>query len=83
MSAPSPARNPDGLSITELEFNEAMQLDRPILLFVMGDDHPVKKADVETLRKNEAKWSKPLMAAGWNAIPSIILEKGPENWGCC
>ena len=35
----------------------------------------VKKADVETLRKNEAKWSKPLMAAGWNAIPSIIIEK--------
>lgn len=35
----------------------------------------VKAADVETLRKNEAKWSKPLMAAGWNAIPSIIIEK--------
>ena len=27
------------------------------------------------LRRNEAKWSKPLMAAGWNAIPSIIIEK--------
>ncbi len=35
----------------------------------------VKRADVETLKKNEAKWSKPLMAAGWNAIPSIIIEK--------
>lgn len=35
----------------------------------------MKPADVETLRKNEAKWSKPLMAAGWNAIPSIIIEK--------
>ena len=35
----------------------------------------VKKGDVEILRKNEAKWSKPLMAAGWNAIPSIIIEK--------
>jgi predicted transcriptional regulator len=35
----------------------------------------VKPADVEALRKNEAKWSKPLMAAGWNAIPSIIIEK--------
>lgn len=35
----------------------------------------VKQADVEALRKNEAKWSKPLMAAGWNAIPSIIIEK--------
>jgi DNA-binding transcriptional regulator YhcF (GntR family) len=35
----------------------------------------VKQADAETLRRNEEKWSKPLMAAGWNAIPSIIIEK--------
>jgi len=41
------ARNPDGLSITELEFNEAQRIGRPILLFVMGDDHPVRKGDVE------------------------------------
>jgi hypothetical protein len=31
----------------------------------------LKQTDAETLRKNEAKWSKPLMAAGWNALPSI------------
>ncbi len=42
-----PTRNPDRLSVTELEFNEARRLGRPILLFVMGDDHAVKKADVE------------------------------------
>jgi len=42
---------------------------------VMVGKDAVKTADVETLRKNEAKWSKPLMAAGWNAIPSIIIEK--------
>lgn len=41
-------RNPQQLSITELEFNEAQRLGRPILLFIMGDDHPTKKADVET-----------------------------------
>ncbi len=35
----------------------------------------VKKTDAETLRRNEEKWSKPLMDAGWNAIPSIIIEK--------
>src|SRR5690242_4523513 len=35
---PSDARNPGKLSITELEFNEAQRLERPILLFVMGDD---------------------------------------------
>ena len=35
-----PDRSPGRLSITELEFNKAMQLDRPIVLFVMGDEHP-------------------------------------------
>src|SRR5690242_15444806 len=33
-----PRRNPDELSITELEFNEALRLGRPILLFIMGED---------------------------------------------
>lgn len=41
-------RNPDGLSITELEFNEAVRLGRPRLLFLMADDHPVIATDVET-----------------------------------
>jgi len=35
----------------------------------------VKQSDADTIRHNEAKWSKLLMAAGWNAIPSIIIEK--------
>jgi hypothetical protein len=40
--------NPDGFSITEAEFREAQKQGRPILLFIMGDAHLVKKADVET-----------------------------------
>lgn len=40
-------RNPDSLSITELEFNEAIRLERPILLFIMGNDHLVKQSDIE------------------------------------
>ena len=43
-----PRRNGDALSLTELEFKEAQDLDRPILLFIMGADHAVKLADVET-----------------------------------
>lgn len=43
-----PNRNPDQLSITELEFNEAQKLKRSILLFIMGDDHPVTKKDIES-----------------------------------
>jgi hypothetical protein len=42
-----PERNPDRVSITELEFNEAMRLNRPILLFVMGEKHAVTEADIE------------------------------------
>jgi nucleoside phosphorylase len=42
-----PDRNPNRLSIAELEFNEAIRLNRPILLFIMGENHPVKKADIE------------------------------------
>ena len=40
-------RNPGNVSITELEFNEAQRLDRPILLFVMGEKHPVLEAEIE------------------------------------
>lgn len=35
----------------------------------------VNRAQAEALRRNEAKWTKPLIDAGWNAIPSIIIEK--------
>ena len=48
-----PKRNPAKLSITELEFNEAQRLERPILLFIMGDNHPVREADVETNARQE------------------------------
>jgi hypothetical protein len=40
-------RNPDRLSITELEFNEAMRLKRPILLFIMDRRHPIIEEDIE------------------------------------
>ncbi len=42
-----PKRNPRKLSITELEFDEALRLKKPILLFLMGDDHPLTKKDIE------------------------------------
>ncbi len=50
-----PDRNPDNLSITELEFNEALRLGRPILLFIMGDDHLVQKDHVETIAAKRKK----------------------------
>ena len=48
-------RNPKALSITELEFNEARRLGRPILLFLMADDHPVPKATSEPDSKKRMK----------------------------
>ena len=44
----SQRRNPEGLSLTQLEFNEARRLGRPVLLFIMGNDHAVKLGDIET-----------------------------------
>jgi hypothetical protein len=40
-------RNAGKVSITELEFDEAQRLGRPILLFIMGEDHLVKPANIE------------------------------------
>jgi len=51
-------RNPKRLSVTELEFNEAMRLGRPVVLFIMGDDHPVRKADIESDPKKMGKLNK-------------------------
>lgn len=37
----------------------------------------VKKKDeaAQALRMNERKWTKPLMDAGWTAIPAVIIER--------
>lgn len=35
----------------------------------------VQKHETDQLKVNEKKWSKPLMNAGWTAIPSIIIER--------
>ena len=49
------ALNPDSRSITELEFDEAMRLGRPILLFIMADDHKLTVADFEGEPAKRAK----------------------------
>lgn len=37
---------------------------------------PKPKAESRVqVRRNEAKWTKPLMDAGWTVIPSVILER--------
>jgi tetratricopeptide (TPR) repeat protein len=43
----SAEHNPDDISLTELEFREARRLGRPMLIFIMGENHRVRPADVE------------------------------------
>ena len=51
----SATRNPKGLSITELEYDKAVELGRPILLFLMGKDHLVHEDHVESKAANKKK----------------------------
>src|SRR5438132_8117720 len=41
------ANNPQHISVTEHEYNRAVERKMPILTFAMHEDHPVKAADVE------------------------------------
>lgn len=43
----SPAHNPAGLSITELEFNRAREKPLPTRLLIMGDKHPIPRDLIE------------------------------------
>src|ERR1035438_4547682 len=67
---PSPDRNPHNLSLTELEFDEAVRLGRPILLFIMGDNHLLRKADIETDAGNREKL---------NAFREWAKQMGPDS----
>ena len=41
----------------------------------MPENVEAKKSDAKKIKVNEAKWSKPLMDAGWTVMPSVIIEK--------
>ncbi len=53
-----PIYNPDELSLTELELNEAIRLKRSVLAFMMADDNPLSGAmfgdEKKTINKLEA-----------------------------
>ena len=42
------ADNPKQISVTEMEYNRAVERNIPRLIFLMSDDHPVRPKDVET-----------------------------------
>jgi tetratricopeptide (TPR) repeat protein len=50
-----PSRNPNELSITELEYRKALERGVPVFMFLMDDEHPVKKGGVEPIEAYQAK----------------------------
>lgn len=50
-----PVRNPDGLSVTELEFRRAEELNIPICVFLMGDRVPIDPVEAKIERPWEDK----------------------------
>ncbi len=46
---------PSDLSITELEYWRAVERDIPILIFIMGDDHPISAKDKAYEENSESK----------------------------
>lgn len=57
-AVPECSANPDGLSLTHLEFREAVRLGRPILVFIMGAGHLVTEDDIELDPDKRAKLAK-------------------------
>jgi tetratricopeptide (TPR) repeat protein len=53
-----PERNPDGLSITELEYRRAVERAIPVLIFIMAEDHLIKADYVETDPEKMVKLSR-------------------------
>lgn len=47
--------NPNGCSLTELEYDEAVKLNLPILIFMMSREHKVLPSDLEKTRKGKKK----------------------------
>ncbi len=52
---PESAENPNELSITELEYEEAEKLGLPICMFVMSDRHPVTRGEMRNSTEDEQK----------------------------
>ena len=51
-------RNPNNLSITELEFDEAQRLGRPTLVFIMSEEHLVLPRDLEQDAEKKKKFKR-------------------------
>lgn len=48
-----PTRNPNGYSITEMEYWRAVELGKPMLIFVMDDDHIIPAHQMDNIKETE------------------------------
>lgn len=69
-----PDRNPNGLSLTELEFNEAQRLGLPTLLFIMGERHKGERSDFEQDPEKLAKLEA-FRRRAKRALPGGVVER--------
>jgi hypothetical protein len=58
-----PVRNPQCLSLTELEFRRALERKIPICMFIMHDDHPVPKRELQKAQVDREKYESFLQLA--------------------
>jgi tetratricopeptide (TPR) repeat protein len=56
-TTPCPERNPLKLSLTELEFRRAVELKKPICMFLMSGKHLVPAGDSQSESRNKGKLS--------------------------
>ena len=68
--------NPTQISVTEMEYDRAVEREIPRIVLVMDDDHPVKAADVET-GEGAAKLAKLKSRIGTELVTDRF--KSPED----
>jgi tetratricopeptide (TPR) repeat protein len=52
---PDDSRNPERLSIVELEYNEAIRLGKTVLAFILDDKQPVSPSNMETDKESSKR----------------------------
>ena len=71
-----PVRNPDKLSITELEYRHAQKRGIPILSFIADKTHPVVFDQIDTDSEKMAKLSKLKEEINGSTIRGLFKDKG-------
>jgi tetratricopeptide (TPR) repeat protein len=72
--------NGQAISVTEAEYNRAVERDIPRLIFLMSDEHPVRPSDVETgegaekLKKLKERLKEERVVGFFNSVDNLGLQ---------